>query len=88
MLSEIETFVLNIELNQALGTILYNVDHHCRGMIRDCTSAKKAWDSLKEELEGKEIYTKIYLLQLLYNTCVDEESLERDAYLKHLPQVR
>jgi len=59
------------------------VDHTCKEMIRDCTSAQETWDYLKEQLEGKERYTKIYLLQVLYNTRLYEKSLETDAYEVH-----
>jgi len=81
VLSEKEKF------DQALGTILSNVDHAWKAIIRDYTSAKEAWDYLKEQVEGKESYTKIHFLQLLYNTRLDAESLEIDACLKSMRDV-
>jgi len=47
MLSEKEKF------DHPLGIALCNVGHTCKEMIRDWTSAKEAWEYLKEELEGK-----------------------------------
>jgi len=47
------------KFDQALGRIPCNVDHTCKETIRDCASAKEALNYLKEQLEGKESYTKI-----------------------------
>jgi hypothetical protein len=42
---------------------------------------------LKDHLEGKKSYTKIYLLTLLYTTKLEEGSLEVDGYVKSMEAI-
>jgi hypothetical protein len=43
--------------------------------------------TLKDQLEGQESYTKIYLLTLLYTTKLEEGSLDVDGYVKSMEAI-
>jgi hypothetical protein len=51
----------------------------CKEIARGSLVAKGVWKTLKDQLEGQESYTKIYLLTLLYTTKLDEGSLDVDG---------
>jgi hypothetical protein len=68
---EIET-----KFDKALGTIQCFLDPTCKEIARKSLTAKDVWKTLKDQLEGRESYTKIYLPTLLYTTMLEEGSLE------------
>jgi len=63
---EIET-----KFDKALGTIQCFLDATCKEIARGSLTAKDVWKTLKDQLEGQESYTKIYLLTLLYTTKLE-----------------
>jgi hypothetical protein len=73
---EIET-----KFDKALGTIQCFLDPTCKEIIRGSLTAKDVWKTLKDQLQGQESYTKIYLLTLLYTTKLEEGSLDVDGYI-------
>ena len=60
---EIET-----KFDKALGTIQCFFDPTCKEIDRGSFAAKDFWKTLKDQFEGQDSYTKIYLLTLLYTT--------------------
>ena len=61
--------------DQALGTIQCFLDPTCKEIDRGSLTAKDVWKTLKDQLEGQESYTEIYLLTLIYTTKLQEGSL-------------
>ena len=64
---EIET-----KFDKALGTIQCFLDPTCKEIARGRLTAKDVRKTLKDQLEGQEYYTNIYLLTLLYTTKLEE----------------
>jgi hypothetical protein len=79
---EIET-----KFDKALETIQYFLDPTCKKIARGNFTAKDVWKTLKDQLEGQESYTKIYLLTLLYTTKLEEGSLDVDGYVKSMGAI-
>ena len=79
---EIET-----KFDKALGTIQCFLDPTCKEIARGSLTAKDVWKTLKDQLEGQESYTKIYLLTLLYTTKLEEGSLDVDGYVKSMEAI-
>ena len=74
---EIET-----KFDKALGIIQRFLDPTCTEIAK-----KNVWKTLKDQLEGQESYTKIYLLTLLYTTKLEEGSLDVDGYVKSMEAI-
>ena len=53
----------------------------CKEIARGSLTAKDVWNTLKDQLEGQESNTKIYLLTLLCTTKLEEGSLDVDGYV-------
>ena len=53
----------------------------CKEIARGSLTAKDVWNTLKDQLEGQESYTKIYSLTLLCTTKLEEGSLDVDGYV-------
>jgi hypothetical protein len=79
---EIET-----KFDKALGTIQCFLDPTCKEIARGSLTAKAVWNTLKDQLEGQESYTKIYLLTLLYTTKLEEGSLAVDCYVNSIEAI-
>jgi len=79
---EIET-----KFDKSLGTIQCFLDPTCKEIARGSLTAKDVWKTLKDQLEGKESDTKIYLLTLLYTTKLQEGSLGVDGYVKSMEAI-
>ena len=79
---EIET-----KFDKALGTIQCFLDPTCKEIARGSLTAKDVWKTLKDQLEGQESYTKIYLLTLLYTTKLEEGSLDVDGNVKSMEAI-
>jgi len=78
---EIET-----KCDKALGIIPCFLDQTCKEIARGSLTAKDVWRTLKGQFEGKEYYSKIYLLTLLYTTKLEEGSLDVDG--SHLEKTQ
>jgi hypothetical protein len=57
----------------------------CKQIARGTITAKDVSDTLKDELEGQESYTKIYLLTL-HNTKLGEGYIEVHGYVKSVEE--
>jgi len=79
---EIET-----KFDKALGTIQCFLDPTCKEIARGRLTAKDVRKTLKDQLEGQEYYTNIYLLTLLYTTKLEEGSLDVDGYVKSMEAI-
>jgi hypothetical protein len=76
---EIET-----KFDQTIGTIQCFLHPTCKEIARGSLTAKDVWRPLKDQVEGQESCTKIYLLTLLYTTKLDEGFLDAKGYFKSL----
>ena len=56
-------------------------------IARGSLTAKDVWKTLKDQLEGQESHTKIYLLTLLYTTKQEEGSLDVYGYVKSIEAI-
>jgi hypothetical protein len=75
------------KLGKVLGTILFFLDPTCKEIAGGSLTPKNIWKTLKNQLEGHESYTKIYLLILLYTTKLEEGSLDIDGYVKLMDAI-
>ena len=75
------------KLGKVLGTILFFLDPTCKEIARGSLTPKNIWKTLKNQLEGHESYTKIYLLILLYTTKLEEGSLDVNGYANSMKAI-
>jgi hypothetical protein len=79
---EIET-----KFDRALGTIDCFLDTTCKEIARGSLSAKDVWKTLKDQLKGRESYTKIHILTLFYTTKLEEGSFDVDDYVTSMEAI-
>ena len=79
---EIET-----KFDKALGAIQCFLDPTCKEIAQERLTAKDAWKTLKDQLEGQESSTEIYLLTLFYTKKLEEGSLDVDGYVKSIDAI-
>jgi hypothetical protein len=73
---------------QRINTLGINKNTHtCKEIARGSLTAKDVWKTLKDQLEGQESHTKIYLLTLLYTTKQEEGSLDVYGYVKSIEAI-
>ena len=75
---------IKTKFDKALGAIQCFLDPTCKEIAQERLTAKDAWKTLKDQLEGKESYTKIDSLTLVYTAKVEEGSLDVDGCVKSM----